>query len=163
MSHDVVAPQLPFTELNARATPFIHDGTHSIQFLFHISSRPTLQSFLAFLCFFLNSILEYLFRLGVQTTIMAVEYDGGVVMGADSRTSSGSYIANRVSDKITYVHDKVLFLFCSRVLHDDRARRMRLNSSCNSIEYVVFFCRYTFAARALLRIPRPSPILCVCI
>ena len=42
-----------------------------------------------------------------QTTIMAVEYDGGVVMGADSRTSTGSYVANRVSDKITYVHDKV--------------------------------------------------------
>ncbi len=42
---------------------------------------------------------------------MAVEYDGGVVMGADSRTSSGSYIANRVSDKITYVHDKVSFYF----------------------------------------------------
>jgi len=31
----------------------------------------------------------------LQTTIMAVEYDGGVVMGADSRTSTGSYIANR--------------------------------------------------------------------
>lgn len=92
---------------------------------------------------------------------MAVEYDGGVVMGADSRTSSGSYIANRVSDKITYVHDKVSFLFS--VLDDDRAGRMRLNFSSNSIEYVVFFCRYTFAARALLRIPRPSPILCVCI
>jgi len=41
------------------------------------------------------------------TTIMAVEYDGGVVMGADSRTSTGSYIANRVSDKITYVHDSI--------------------------------------------------------
>ena len=33
--------------------------------------------------------------LRLQTTIMAVEYDGGVVMGADSRTSTGSYIANR--------------------------------------------------------------------
>lgn len=43
----------------------------------------------------------------MQTTIMAVEYDGGVVMGADSRTSTGSYVANRVSDKITYVADKV--------------------------------------------------------
>ena len=43
----------------------------------------------------------------MQTTIMAVEYDGGVVMGADSRTSTGSYIANRVSDKITFVDDKI--------------------------------------------------------
>jgi len=38
---------------------------------------------------------------------MAVEFDGGVVLGADSRTSSGSYVANRVSDKITYVSDKI--------------------------------------------------------
>jgi 20S proteasome subunit beta 1 len=38
---------------------------------------------------------------------MAVEYDGGVVMGADSRTSTGSYVANRVSDKITFVDDKI--------------------------------------------------------
>ena len=51
--------------------------------------------------------LKCFHRLLRQTTIMAVEYDGGVVMGADSRTSTGSYVANRVSDKITYVHDKV--------------------------------------------------------
>ena len=31
-----------------------------------------------------------------QTSIMAVQYDGGVVIGADSRTSTGAYIANRV-------------------------------------------------------------------
>jgi hypothetical protein len=97
---------------------FVHDRTHSIQLLFHIYIRPTLQFSVAFLCFVLNCIREYLFRLCMQTTIMAVEYDGGVVMGADSRTSSGSYIANRVSDKITYVHDKVFVLFCSRVLHE---------------------------------------------
>eukprot|EP00172_Hildenbrandia_rubra_P003827 Plantae.Rhodophyta-Hildenbrandia_rubra.ctg6638.p1 GENE.Plantae.Rhodophyta-Hildenbrandia_rubra.ctg6638~~Plantae.Rhodophyta-Hildenbrandia_rubra.ctg6638.p1 ORF type:complete len:217 (-),score=38.61 Plantae.Rhodophyta-Hildenbrandia_rubra.ctg6638:385-1035(-) len=35
------------------------------------------------------------------TSIMAVAYDGGVVLGADSRTTTGAYIANRVSDKIT--------------------------------------------------------------
>jgi 20S proteasome subunit beta 1 len=38
---------------------------------------------------------------------MAVEYDGGVVLGADSRTSTGSYVANRVSDKIVPIHDYV--------------------------------------------------------
>lgn len=42
---------------------------------------------------------------------MAVEFDGGVVMGADSRTTTGSYIANRVSDKITPVHDTI---YCCR-------------------------------------------------
>jgi len=45
------------------------------------------------------------------TSIMAVTYDGGVVMGADSRTSTGDYVANRVSDKITKVHDRI---FCCR-------------------------------------------------
>ncbi|KAF0979883.1 hypothetical protein FDP41_001036 [Naegleria fowleri] len=41
------------------------------------------------------------------TSIMAVEFDGGVVIGADSRTTTGSYIANRVSDKLTPVHDRI--------------------------------------------------------
>ena len=41
------------------------------------------------------------------TTIIACTYDGGVVLGADSRTSSGSYVANKAADKITKVCDKV--------------------------------------------------------
>ena len=41
------------------------------------------------------------------TTIIACSYDGGVVLGADSRTSSGSYVANKAADKITKVCDKV--------------------------------------------------------
>jgi len=45
------------------------------------------------------------------TSIIAVEFDGGVVMGADSRTTTGSYIANRVSNKITGIHERI---FCCR-------------------------------------------------
>lgn len=45
------------------------------------------------------------------TTIMAVAYDGGVLLGADSRTASGSYVADRVSDKIDFLHEKI---FCLR-------------------------------------------------
>ncbi|XP_072175286.1 proteasome subunit beta type-6-like [Diadema setosum] len=45
------------------------------------------------------------------TTIMAVEFDGGVVIGADSRTTTGSYVANRVTDKLTKVHDRI---YCCR-------------------------------------------------
>ncbi|KAJ2816970.1 Proteasome subunit beta type-1 [Coemansia sp. 'formosensis'] len=45
------------------------------------------------------------------TTIMAVEFDGGVVVGADSRTTTGAYIANRVTDKLTKVHDHI---YCCR-------------------------------------------------
>merc|ERR1719152_942627 len=46
------------------------------------------------------------------TTIMAVEYDGGVVMAADSRTSTGDYVANRASRKISKVHDKIFVCRC---------------------------------------------------
>jgi 20S proteasome subunit beta 1 len=65
---------------------------------------------------------------------MAVQFDGGVVIGADSRTTMGSYIvsilaqyirittgsltgirsnvqANRVTDKLTYVDERI---YCCR-------------------------------------------------
>ena len=35
---------------------------------------------------------------------MAVEFADGVVFGADSRTSTGTYVANRVTDKLTQVY-----------------------------------------------------------
>merc|ERR1719238_883401 len=41
------------------------------------------------------------------TSIMAVAYDGGVVIGADSRTSTGIYISNRASDKVTAVDERI--------------------------------------------------------
>merc|ERR1719463_155088 len=46
------------------------------------------------------------------TTIMAVTYNGGVVMGADTRTSTGEYVANRASRKISKVHDKIFVCRC---------------------------------------------------
>jgi 20S proteasome subunit beta 1 len=45
------------------------------------------------------------------TSIMAVTFDGGVVIAADSRTSTGDYVSNRVSDKLTKVHDRI---YCAR-------------------------------------------------
>ena len=45
------------------------------------------------------------------TTIMACLFDGGVLVGADSRTTSGTYIVDRVADKLDYVHDRI---FCLR-------------------------------------------------
>jgi 20S proteasome subunit beta 1 len=44
------------------------------------------------------------------TTIVAVEYDGGVVLGADSRVSTGTYVSNRASDKITPLSDGIYLL-----------------------------------------------------
>jgi len=45
--------------------------------------------------------------VSLGTTIVAVSYDGGVILGADSRTSTGSYVANRAQDKITPLTDRV--------------------------------------------------------
>ncbi|XP_002738545.1 proteasome subunit beta type-6-like [Saccoglossus kowalevskii] len=45
------------------------------------------------------------------TSIMAVEFKDGVVIGADSRTTTGAYIANRVTDKLTPVHERI---YCCR-------------------------------------------------
>eukprot|EP00913_Durusdinium_trenchii_P007045 g6628.t1 len=45
-------------------------------------------------------------------TIFVCEFDGGVVMGADSRTSTGQYVANRASRKISKVHDKIFVCRC---------------------------------------------------
>ena len=41
---------------------------------------------------------------------MAIAFDGGVVVGADSRVSTGNYISNRASDKITPLTDNVYLL-----------------------------------------------------
>ncbi|KAF7268430.1 proteasome beta1 subunit [Rhynchophorus ferrugineus] len=45
------------------------------------------------------------------TSIMAAEFANGVVIGADSRTTTGAYIANRVTDKLTKVTDRI---YCCR-------------------------------------------------
>ncbi|KAJ7276215.1 20S proteasome subunit [Mycena haematopus] len=50
-------------------------------------------------------------EVNLGTSIMAVQFSNGVVIGADSRTTTGSYIANRVTDKLTHVHDRV---YCCR-------------------------------------------------
>ncbi|CAM9340142.1 unnamed protein product [Choristocarpus tenellus] len=45
------------------------------------------------------------------TTVMACQYEGGVVMGADSRVSTGTYVVNRTANKITALHDNI---YCCR-------------------------------------------------
>mmetsp|Transcript_50057 Transcript_50057/g.83361 ORF Transcript_50057/g.83361 Transcript_50057/m.83361 type:complete len:266 (+) Transcript_50057:54-851(+) len=45
------------------------------------------------------------------TTIMALQYKDGVILGADSRTSvSSTYIANRVTDKLQPIADNIFIL-----------------------------------------------------
>ncbi|KAK9455058.1 nucleophile aminohydrolase [Dipodascopsis uninucleata] len=46
-------------------------------------------------------------EVNLGTSIMAVKFDNGVILGADSRTTTGAFIANRVTDKLTQVHDTI--------------------------------------------------------
>ncbi|XDV34000.1 hypothetical protein PO909_004225 [Leuciscus waleckii] len=41
------------------------------------------------------------------TTIIAVTFDGGVVLGSDSRVSAGETVVNRVMNKLSLLHDKI--------------------------------------------------------
>eukprot|EP00924_Labyrinthula_sp_SR-Ha-C_P007388 snap_masked-scaffold_24-processed-gene-1.13-mRNA-1 protein AED:0.04 eAED:0.04 QI:0/-1/0/1/-1/1/1/0/218 len=49
--------------------------------------------------------------VSLGTTIMAVRYKDGVILGADSRTSGGSYVVDRTADKITPLTKSV---YCCR-------------------------------------------------
>merc|ERR1712159_77649 len=41
------------------------------------------------------------------TTIMGCIFDGGVVLGCDTRVSTGQYVANRASRKISCITEKI--------------------------------------------------------
>ncbi|XP_056154047.1 proteasome subunit beta type-9 [Lampris incognitus] len=41
------------------------------------------------------------------TTIIGIEFDGGVVLGSDSRVSAGATVVNRVMNKLLPLHDKI--------------------------------------------------------
>merc|ERR1712191_17188 len=64
------------------------------------------------------------------TSIMAVEFDGGVVIGADSRTSTGAYVANRVTDKLTRIND---YIYCCRSPSHCRYRQLSFGISRSGI------------------------------
>jgi len=46
-------------------------------------------------------------EVNLGTSIMAINFKDGVILAADSRTTTGAYIANRVTDKLTQVHDTI--------------------------------------------------------
>ena len=45
-------------------------------------------------------------EVSMGTTILAVRYKGGVVVGADTRTSVSGYVSNRYAAKLTFVLDQ---------------------------------------------------------
>lgn len=69
---------------------------------------------------------------------MAVEFDGGVVVGADSRTSMGVYVSNRVTDKLTRVTDHI---YCCRSgsAADTQAIADIVSSHMELLEWVICY------------------------
>lgn len=49
-------------------------------------------------------------KVSTGTTLCALEFEGGVVIGADSRTSMGNYVGNRVTDKLCPVTDNIFVM-----------------------------------------------------
>lgn len=49
--------------------------------------------------------------ISTGTTIMAFKYKDGVIIAADSRTSSGSFVESRITDKLTQITPNI---FCCR-------------------------------------------------
>ena len=47
-------------------------------------------------------------EISTGTTLCAVEFADGVVMGADTRTSMGTWVSNRVTDKLTPLTDRIM-------------------------------------------------------
>ncbi|XP_035284162.1 proteasome subunit beta type-9 [Anguilla anguilla] len=45
--------------------------------------------------------------LKMGTTIIAIEFEGGVVLGSDSRVSAGESVVNKVMNKLSPLHDKI--------------------------------------------------------
>ncbi|XP_007444261.2 proteasome subunit beta type-9 [Python bivittatus] len=46
-------------------------------------------------------------KISTGTTIMAVEFDGGVILGSDSRVSAGQSVVNRIFNKLAPLHDRI--------------------------------------------------------
>ena len=54
-------------------------------------------------------------EVSTGTTLCAVEFKDGVVLGADTRTSMGSWVANRVTDKLTPISGNIRFISLSKI------------------------------------------------
>ena len=55
-------------------------------------------------------------EVSTGTTLVAMEFADGVVMAADSRTSTGSFVAVRVTDKLTPVTSHIMPLSALKVV-----------------------------------------------
>lgn len=69
-----------------------------------MATSPSCLLFLLVHCF----LLVLLLGISGATTLVAARFKDGVVIGADSRTSQGTFVANRLTDKISSVYPGIL-------------------------------------------------------
>ncbi|VVT44143.1 uncharacterized protein SAPINGB_P000318 [Magnusiomyces paraingens] len=90
-------------------------------------------------------------EVNLGTSIMAVVFDGGVILGADSRTTTGSFIANRVTDKLTKVHDKIwcctFFNRNSPLINTDRIYRSGSAADTQAVADIVKYHLSLYSAQ----------------
>lgn len=74
--------------------------------------------------------------VSLGTTIIAVSFNGGVILAADSRTSSGSYVVNRCSNKLTKL-TKNIYCCRSGSAADTQALAEMASNYLESYEYEI--------------------------
>lgn len=68
---------------------------------------------------------------------MAMQFAEGVVLGTNSRSTTGLYITNRVTDKLTPIHDRI---FCCR-----SGSAADTQAVADAVTYQLGFHRYLWA------------------
>jgi len=62
--------------------------------------------------------------ISTGTTILAIKYRDGVLVAADSRTSSGAYVVSRFTNKIEEVADKIVFCVSGSASDTQKIKRI---------------------------------------
>ncbi|ELA42820.1 uncharacterized protein VICG_00135 [Vittaforma corneae ATCC 50505] len=69
------------------------------------------------------------------TTIMALRYRDGVLVAADSRTSSGAYVVSRITNKLHQVSENIIFCVSGSAADTQRIKRI-VQSEVNKLSLI---------------------------
>ena len=102
-----------------RPSPLTRDHTEAFPLFSHRDRAPKLTRFPYPTLLTSLGLAPVAVSMETQTTIVAVSFDGGVVLGADSRVSTGTYVSNRASNKITGLCDNVFLCRSGSAAHTE--------------------------------------------
>jgi 20S proteasome subunit beta 1 len=74
--------------------------------VYEVNWQKNMKPLLGYLFILFHSILTTKAEISMGTTILAIRYRDGVVVGADSRTSVSGYVSNRFATKISFVLER---------------------------------------------------------